>query len=58
MSARHLALDQAMIMAAIGNELAHNAMRFYFTRGGVQAALKPLMAIEAFNAGRIEDATG
>ena len=52
---QHLSLDQSMIMAAIGNELAHNDVRFYFTLGGVREALRPLMAMEAFNAGRIPE---
>ena len=52
-SAEHLALDQSMIMAAIGNEVSHNAVRYYFTRGGVRESLAPLMRIEAFNVGRI-----
>ena len=55
MSARHLALDQSMIMAAIGNELTHDAVRYYFTLGGVKAALKPLMKIEGFNVGRLQE---
>ena len=52
-SAKHLSLDQSMIMAAIGNELDHNNIRYYFRQGGVRAALKPLMEIETFNAGPI-----
>lgn len=52
-SARHLALDQSMIMAALGNELRHDDIRRYFTKGGVKNALEPLMRMEEFNAGRI-----
>lgn len=54
-SARHLSLDQSMIMAAVGNELAHNDVRYYFKLGNVREALRPLMAMEAFNAGRIPE---
>jgi hypothetical protein len=49
-SQRHLALDQGMIMAALGNELAHDALRRYAARGDVARELRPLMAVEDFGA--------
>jgi hypothetical protein len=48
----YLALDQGMIMAAIGNELRNDRLQHYFTRGIVERSIKPLLAIEAFTAGR------
>ena len=51
-----LALDQGMIMAAIANALADDAMRRAFCDGPFERALRPLMEQEAFTAG--EDAPG
>lgn len=45
----YLALDQGMIMAAIGNRLLANRLKGYFARGQVEKALRPLMAIERFS---------
>jgi hypothetical protein len=46
---RYLALDQAMVMGAIGNALRDDMLKDAFTRGRVGAALRPLLAIEEFN---------
>jgi putative glucoamylase/uncharacterized protein DUF3131 len=51
MSRFYLALDQGMIMAAIGNAMTGNKLQNYFTQGEVQAAMQPLMAREVFTAG-------
>jgi hypothetical protein len=49
---RHwLALDQGMIMAAIANELTGDRLQRYFTRGAVEEAIRPLLAMEEFTAG-------
>ena len=45
---RYLALDQAMVMAAIGNALRHDMVKGYFVDGQLKHALRPLMAMEAF----------
>ena len=45
---RYLSLDQAMIMAAIGNELRHDMVKRYFVDREFRKALRPLMAIESF----------
>ena len=50
----YLALDQGMIMAAIANELRNDKLQHYFTRGEIEQALRPLMAMEEFTAGREE----
>lgn len=47
----YLALDQGMVMAAIGNELRNDRLQHYFTRGAIEQAIKPLLAIEEFTAG-------
>ncbi len=46
-----LAIDQGMIMAAIANELADNAMQHAFSDGQVEQAVRPLIAMEEFSAG-------
>ncbi|WP_143590552.1 glucoamylase family protein [Thermoactinospora rubra] len=46
----HLALDQGMIMAAIGNALAGDAMRRYFATPQVAAKLKPVLSLEEWDA--------
>jgi hypothetical protein len=46
-----LALDQGMIMAAIANELTGDRLQRYFTRGAVEKAIRPLLAMEEFTAG-------
>ncbi len=47
---RYLSLDQGMIMAAIGNELRHDAVKRYVIRGPLRQVVKPLLGIEEFNA--------
>ena len=51
-----LALDQGMIMAAIANELADDAMQHAFSDGLVEESIRPLIAMEEFSstpAGRL-----
>jgi len=45
---RYLALDQGMIMGAVGNLLADDVLRDAFTRGGAERNLRPVMAMEDF----------
>ncbi len=45
---RHLSLDQSMILGALGNVLAGNNIRRYFTRGEVSARVRPVIAPEVF----------
>jgi len=47
----YLALDQGMIMAAIGNELRNDRLQHYFVRGGIRETIRPLLAMEEFTAG-------
>ena len=47
-SKRYLALDQGMVMAALGNALAGDDMRRYVSRGPLEDKLRPLMAEEVF----------
>lgn len=49
-SKHYLALDQGMVMAALGNALAGDDMRRYVSRGSVERSLKPLMQMEQFSA--------
>jgi hypothetical protein len=46
-----LAIDQGMIMAAIANELADDAMQHAFSDGPVEKVIRPLVAMEEFSAG-------
>jgi hypothetical protein len=46
---RYLALDQGMIMGALGNLLGGDVLRDAFTRGGPTTHLRPVMAMEEFN---------
>jgi hypothetical protein len=46
-----LAVDQGMILAAIANELADDAMQHAFSDGAIEHAIRPLIAEEAFSAG-------
>jgi hypothetical protein len=46
---RYLALDQGMIMGALGNALAGDAIRRAFVTPQIERALRPLLAIERFN---------
>ena len=50
---RYLSLDQGMFIAALANELRNDRLQHYFSHGAVEQALRPLMAIEEFGAGRI-----
>ncbi len=53
-----LALDQGMIMAAIANALADDAMQHAFADGPIEAAIRPLIAREEFTAGTSQDGGG
>jgi hypothetical protein len=46
---RYLALDQGMIMGALGNLLADDVLRDAFVPGGATERLRPVMAMEEFN---------
>jgi len=46
-----LALDQGMVMAALGNELTGDRLQRYLTQGAVERAVRPLLAMEEFTAG-------
>ena len=46
----YLSLDQGIIMAAIGNELGRDMLRDAFATRDVRDALRPIMALEEFNA--------
>jgi hypothetical protein len=46
---RYLALDQAMILGALGNELGHDSIHRAFVTPQIERALRPLMAMETFN---------
>jgi len=50
-SRSYLALDQGMIMAAIGNALTADRLQSYFTAGAVTTVVKPLIAQEVFGSG-------
>ena len=50
---RYLSLDQGMFMAAVANELRNDRLQHYFSHGAVEKALRPLMEMEQFGAGRI-----
>jgi hypothetical protein len=52
---RYLSLDQGMFMAALANELRNDRLQHYFSHGAVERALRPLMAMEEFGAGRIAE---
>lgn len=47
-SQRYLALDQGMVMAALGNSLANDDMRRYVAAGAMKEKLRPLMRQEVF----------
>ena len=53
-----LAIDQGMIMAAIANELADDAMQHAFSDGPIETTLRPLLAMEEFSAGPIGPIAG
>jgi len=46
---RYLALDQGMIMGALGNALARDDIRRAFVTPQIERALRPLLAMERFN---------
>jgi hypothetical protein len=46
-----LTIDQGMIMAAIANELAGDAMRHAFSDGRIEQNVRPVIEIEEFAAG-------
>jgi hypothetical protein len=46
-----LTLDQGMIMAAIANALADDAIQHTFSDGAIEQTIRPLIAIEEFSAG-------
>jgi hypothetical protein len=46
-----LAVDQGMIMAAITNELADDAIQHAFSDGLVEQTIRPVIAVEEFSAG-------
>ncbi len=47
-SREYLALDQGMVVAALGNALTRDSLRDYVSRGAMQARLRPLMHQEVF----------
>lgn len=47
-SQRYLALDQGMIMAALGNALTGDDVRRYVSTGALEEHVRPLMAMEEF----------
>jgi hypothetical protein len=51
-----LALDQGMVMAALGNALRNDRLRHYFSHGEVERAVRPLIAMEEFTAGYVQEA--
>jgi hypothetical protein len=46
---RYLSLDQAMVLGAIGNDMAGDLIRTAFSRGEVERTIRPLLAIEEFS---------
>jgi hypothetical protein len=48
-SQRYLSLDQGMIMAALGNALAHDVVRKPLSKGVFKQQLAPLMRMEEFS---------
>lgn len=48
-SREYLALDQGMVIAALGNALTHDDLRRYVSRGAMEARLRPLMHEEVFS---------
>jgi hypothetical protein len=47
---RYLALDQGMILGALGNALAGDDVRRAFVTPQIERALRPLIGMEEFNA--------
>lgn len=52
---RYLSLDQAMVMASIGNRLNKDVMKKYFVDEDLERALRPLMQMEQFGAAPREE---
>ena len=48
----YLALDQGMIMAAIANALRNDRLQHYFAHGEIEQAIRPLLEMEEFTAGK------
>ncbi|MFC7587231.1 glucoamylase family protein [Nonomuraea antimicrobica] len=46
---RYLALDQAMVLGPIGNALLNDRLRHYFSEGGAEQRLRPVMQLEEFH---------
>ena len=46
---RYLSLDQAMIMGAIGNDLARDVLKRAFVTPQFERVVRPLLAAETFN---------
>ncbi len=46
---RYLALDQGMVMAALGNLLGDNVLREAFVEGGAEKRLRPVIKLEEFS---------
>ena len=46
-----LALDNGMIMAALGDALRNGRMQAYFSHGEIEQAIRPLLEMEEFTAG-------
>ena len=51
-SSAYLALDQGMIMAALGNALGHDVLRRAFADRGLERGLRPVIGMERFNTRR------
>jgi hypothetical protein len=52
---RYLSLDQAMVMAAIGNRLNKDVVKKHFVDADLERALRPLMEMEQFGAAPREE---
>lgn len=48
----YLALDQGMVMAALGNELRQDSVQRCTVRGAIRQVIEPLLAIEEFSVSR------
>jgi hypothetical protein len=55
-SSYYLALDQGIVMAAIGNALADDVLRDAFATKGVRKVLQPIIGLETFGAGPVDAA--
>lgn len=52
---RYLSLDQAMVMGALGNVLGKDVLRRAFSTKRVENALRPVIGIEEFGAGIVDE---